>query len=282
MRKKILVIGANSAFAKVAIPVLAEDNTVVTAGRKNSDIYCDVAEAVTIPGGIDVVINFAAAFGGDSDEDILNAQKTNSLGTLNVCVAAKKVGVKHIVNISSLFAVLGESSPYYSIYAITKKHADQLAQFYCEINRIPLTIIRPSQIYGDNDNFAKHQPFFYQIIDKAQNGEDISIYGKNDALRNYIHCADLGEVINRIVKKRIEGVYSCMYPSDVTYSQIAHTAQRVFGKGGKIIFLKDKPDIPNNIFTKDLTIYEKTGYTPEISIKAGLTRIREYRGKGAK
>lgn len=277
MKKRIFIIGASSVFAKEVISILTKDNTVITAGKNNCDVYCDVAGDVTIPVGVDVVINFAAAFGGDSDEEIINAQKTNVLGTLNVCVAGKKADVKHLINISSIFALLDEKSPFYSIYAITKKQADELAQFYCGINKIPLTIVRPSQIYGDTDSFAKHQPFFYRIIDKAQNGEDISIYGKNDALRNYIHCADLAETINRIVVERIEGVYPCMYPSDVTYSQIADTAQKVFDKGGKVIFLKGKPAIPDNIFIKDLTIYEKADYYPEISIEEGLARIKKYR-----
>lgn len=277
MTKRIFIIGANSAFAKEVIPVLAKDNTVITAGKKDCDVYCDITETITIPEKIDVIINFAANFGGKSDEEIINAQKTNSFGILNVCIAAKKAGVKHIINISSIFALLDEKSPYYSIYAITKKHADELAQHYCRINKIPLTIIRPSQIYGDSNSFSKHQPFFYLIIDKAQNGEDILIYGKNDALRNYIHHADLSETISRIVAKRLEGIYSCMYPSDVTYSQIAHTAQKIFNKGGKVIFLKDKPDIPNNIFTKDMSIYEKIDYHPQISIETGLKRIKKYR-----
>jgi nucleoside-diphosphate-sugar epimerase len=51
-------------------------------------------------------------------------------------------------------------SPFYSSYALTKKQGDELAESYCRANKIPLTILRPSQIYGDSDSFAKHQPFF--------------------------------------------------------------------------------------------------------------------------
>ena len=282
MSKSIFIIGANSALAKAAVPVLAKDNTITTAGKKDCDVYCDITESVSIPKGIDTVISFAAAFGGDSDEEIINAERTNVLGILNICAAAKKAGVKHIINISSIFALLDKKSPYYSIYALTKKQGDEVAELYCQVNKIPLTIIRPAQIYGDSDSFANHQPFFYSMIDKAQNGEDISIYGKNDALRNYIHSADLAEVINRVTTERIEGVYSCMFPSDVTYSQVAHAAQEVFNKGGQIIFLKDKPDIPDNIFTKDLTIYEKVNYPPQISLEEGIKRIKEYRQGGSK
>lgn len=280
--KKILIVGATSSFAKEVIPVLANSNTVVTAGKKDCDVYCDVTESFKAPNDIDVIINFAASFGGTSNEEIINAHKTNSLGTLNVCLAAKKAGVKHLIIISSIFALLDEKSPYYTIYAITKKHADELAEHYCKLNKINLAIIRPSQIYGDSDDFKKHQPFFYDIIDRAQSGQDISIFGSHDPSRNYIHSADLAEVIGRVVEKETEGVYSCTQPSDVSYSQIAQLAQKIFGKGGHIIFVKDKPDIPDNIFSKDVRLYETIDYFPQISIEAGLERIMAYRQKGQK
>ena len=63
MSQKILVIGANSALAKVVIPVLAANNTVITAGRQDCDVYCDITKELSLPKA-DVVINFAAAFSG--------------------------------------------------------------------------------------------------------------------------------------------------------------------------------------------------------------------------
>lgn len=282
MSRIILIIGANSALAKDVIPVLAQKNTIVTAGKNNCDVYCDVTEDVTIPDGVEVVINFAAAFGGKSDDDILNAYKTNVAGALNVCMAAKKADIKYLINISSIFSLLDEASPYYSIYSVTKKHADELTQLYCKINEVPFLTLRPSQIYGDNDSFSKHQPFFYQIINKVQNGQDVSIYGKNDPLRNYIHSADLAEVISRAVELQVKGVYPCAYPEDVSYSQVSRAAQKVFNKGGSIVFEEDKADIPNNIFTKDVSLYEAIGYYPQISIETGIQRIKDYREKSLK
>lgn len=97
-----------------------------------------------------------------------------------------------------------------------KKHAGELAEYYCRLYQVALTILKSSQIYGDSDNFKKRQPFLYQLIDDAQSGRDISIFGSHDPLRNHIHSADLVEIINRVVEKSIEGVYSCIHPSDAT------------------------------------------------------------------
>lgn len=278
MKKTILVIGANSALAKSMMPVLAKESTIITGGRRGCDVKIDLLEDFAIPKDVDVVLNCAAAFGGTSDEEISNAWETNVFGALRICLAAKAAGVKHLVLISSMSAVHDEASPYYSAYAITKKQADELARYYCEVNRISLTILRPTQIYGVGNGFAKHQPFFYDIIAKAQAGEDILIYGNHDARRNYLHAADLSETINRVIEKQVEGIYPCMYPDNVAYSEIAQTAQKVFGKGGAVEFLKDKPDTPDNTFTKDLSIYDIVNYQPNISLERGIAMIKKYRG----
>jgi nucleoside-diphosphate-sugar epimerase len=277
MKKTIIVIGANSALADEVIPVLSKDNTVITAGRKNCDIYCDITKKVELPAGTDIIINFAAAFGGESDKDIKLAYETNCIGILNICMAAKDVKAERLISISSLSAEHNTKSSYYSIYAITKRQEDELAEFYCNLNKIPLTILRPSQIYGENRRFAAHQPFFYHIINKAHKGQDIEIYGKNDALRNYIHAHDLAVMIKKVITKQVNGTYSCLYPTDVTFSQISKVAQQVFNRGGQVIFLKDKPDIPDNIFKKDLTLYKKLGYYPKVSLEEGLERIKKHR-----
>jgi nucleoside-diphosphate-sugar epimerase len=277
MSKTVLVIGANSALAKDALPVLARENTVITAGRQDCDVYCDVAEAVTIPENVDVVINFAAHFGGTGDEEISDAVRTNVIGMLNICKAAKQAGVAHTVNISSIFTVLDKTSPSYSIYALTKKQADELAEFYCRTNGISLATLRPSRIYGDSDNFAKNQPFLYHLFDMAQQGEDITLYGTHDASRNYLHSADLAEIIARVVAAQVNGTYACVYPTNNTYSQIAQAAQKVFGRGGNVVHLQDKPNIPDDTFPLDQSLYTKIDYQPSISIEDGIRRVKQYR-----
>lgn len=277
MKKRIFVIGANSTIGKEVVAVLAKNNQVITAGVEDCDVYCDITKKVNIPEKIDTLINFAASFGGPTDEEISQAINVNLLGLLNICVAAKKASVGHFINLSSIYALLNEGEYNYSIYSITKKQADELAQFYCHLNKIPLTILRPSRVYGDSEKFAKNQPFLYQIINKAQKGEDILIYGKHDAKRNYLHCADLAEIINRTAVQPVEGIYPCVFPSDVTYSQVARVAQKIFGGNGSVKFINNKPNIADDLHVQDLGLYKKIGFEPGISVEGGLRRIKAHK-----
>ncbi|SFL45275.1 NAD-dependent epimerase/dehydratase family protein [Pelosinus propionicus] len=278
--KTIAVVGGTSSLAKYLIPALSKKNAVISLGRKDCDLYCDLQddlESMVIPADTDVVVHIAAAFNGKTDEEIIKTEEINAIGTLKICMAAKKANVKHLILISSQSVVLSEESLYYSIYSIAKRHAEELATYYCRLNHLPLAILRPSQIYDDKGHFRKHQPLIFLMADHAEKGSNIEIYGRNDALRNYIHVEDFVEIILRTIDKNCEGIYSCNYPKDVTLSEIAKTAQLSFNNGGDIVFLHDKPNIPDNIFDNQIELYEKIDFYPQIDIATGMERIVEYR-----
>lgn len=277
---KILIVGGTSSLSCALKPVLREFDEVITAGRKNCDIALDLSdpiEKIYLPDNIDTIVHTASHFGGKAEEEILAAENVNVLGTLKLCQAALQAKVKHFVFISSIFSRLNQNSEYYSIYALSKKHAEEMALFYCLSHSLSLTILRPSQLYGNENSFKVHQPFLYTIVDKAEKGEDITIYGSNDALRNYIHIDDMTNIITRVVKKKIEGIYSCQYIMNLTYSQIAKAALLAFNSKGNVHFLNDKPNIPDNVFVIDDSLYKKIGFYPQISIEEGMKKIALYR-----
>jgi len=273
---KVLIVGANSSVGQALKTVLSESCEVVTAGRKNCDIALDLtwpAERFLLPDDVDAIVHTAAHFGGKTNDDILGAEEVNVLGTLKLCQAAASATVRHFVLISSIFASLSDDSEHYSVYALSKKHSEDVARFVCRGHSLPLTVLRPSQIYGTGPRFRMHQPFLYLMIDKARKGEDIALYGTRDPLRNFIYVDDLAAVISRVLSKRLVGTYSCQHPRDVTYSEIAKAAFRAFDTRGNVRFLRDKPDIPDNVVAIDEALYEAIGFRPSTSIDEGLVRI---------
>ncbi len=277
---KVLIVGGNSSLGRILKNTFAGFDEVITAGRRNCDIYLDLADPkskVRLPEDLDVVIHTAAQFGIRSDEEILNTEEINVLGTLKLCQAAVQAKAEHFILISSIFSTLGSTANNYNIYTLSKKHGEEVAELYCSEHSLPLTILKPSPLYGSDESFRVHQPFFYTMVDKAQNGEDISLYGSNDPIRNYLHAQDLSEIIVRVVHGKVNGSYSCTFPVDVTYSQIAKSAFKAFKKNGKVYFQKDKPDIADIFFEKDFSLYERLGFYPKISIEEGMKKISDKR-----
>lgn len=277
---KILIVGGTSSLALALKPVLSEFAEVITAGRTGCDVYLDLSDPVekmVLPKSIDVVINTAANFGGGDYENIYLAEKINVLGTLKLCQICLTAKVQHFIHISSTSAYLGTTSDYYGIYAVSKRQSDEVAQLFCSSFKLPCTILRPSQLYGNEDTFRKHQPFLYTAIDNAEKNKDITIYGNNDALRNYIHIDDFTKLISLVIENRVEGLYSCTNYIDVSLSKIANYAIAAFSSASRLIYLKDMGNIQDNIFPYSDSLYNKVNYFPLIFIKEGVKRIAAYR-----
>ena len=272
---KILLVGGSSSLAQVLHPVLSEFAEVITAGRSGCDLSLDLTESIKsfqVPMGVDTVILLAANFGGSDFTSMMNAEEVNVLGALKLAYVCHRAGVGQLVQISSIFAGLGETSPFYSIYSLSKRHSEELLQLYCRSVGLPLAILRPSQLYGEVDSFRHHQPFLYAMLDRAQNGEDIVLYGHNDALRNFIHVIDVAEIIARVVQQRIEGLYECAGLSNIRFSEIAAAAVTAFDSSSIIRFDRDKQDISDNAFSMDDRLYRCIGYFPQISLAKGFAR----------
>ncbi len=272
---KILLVGGHSSLAQVLRPVLTSFAEVMTAGRTGCDVALDLiwsAERFNLPDGVDVVIHLVAHFGGQDFDSMLAAEEVNVLGALKLAHACRRSGVAQLVQVSSIFAGLDEDSPFYNSYALSKRHGEELSQLYCRSAGLPLAILRPAQLYGEGDAFRRHQPFLYALLDRAQRGEDIVLYGCNDAQRNFIHVADVCEVIARVVQQRIEGRYECASLTNVRFSEIAAAAIAAFGSASTISFDTGKPDIPDNAFAADDALYRRISYFPQISLAQGLAR----------
>ena len=278
---KVLIVGGNSNLGVALKPVLISKGIeVITSGRsgENCDIRIDMSKSkIALPMDLDAVVYTPFRFANDSSNQILDVERDNVEWVSHLCNAVRDYRAKHLIFVSSIFATLTMSSPYFTWYAMAKKHCEEICTYFCQLNEIPLTIIRPSQIYGDTDAFAKHQPFFYDIINKAQRGEDVVIYGKNNPRRNYIHIDDITRVISEIVSKKVYGTYNYTHPYNVSYFQIANHAFLAFKKEGIVRFDTTKGNVEDNIFPNDFKLYEKIGFYPQISIEEGIKRIAKNR-----
>lgn len=274
------MVGATSSLARALIPALSRFAEVLTAGRSNCDIQLDLAaplDAVARLPQIDVLVNAAASFASSDPADIAAIERINALGTLELCQLCSAAAIPHMVQISSIFTTLPANSPFYSAYALSKRHADELAQLYCDKAGIALTIIRPSQFYGAGPAYRKHQPFLYALIDQVANNQDVSIYGSHDAQRNFIHVEDVARLTARAIEHGLTGNYACTQLHAVRYSDIIKAAASAFDSRSQMVFMRDKPDIPDNICAVDDTLFRLLDSYPEIPIEIGMEKEAAYR-----
>lgn len=277
---KVLLVGGSSSFGKVLIPVIKEVAEVITAGRNNCDLEFDLRnefKSIQFPIGLDAVIHAAAYFGGKTSQEIIDAEVINVIGTLRLCQASSVAGVKHFIFISSIYSQMNPQSEYYSIYALSKKHAEEAVLYYCNQLGLPLTVLRPAQLYGNTDDFGRHQPFFYAMANKAEKGENINLFGKNNALRNFLHAEDLAQIVLRVIQERVTGIYACQFPVNTSILAIAKAAISAFNSASQVSFLEHKEDIKSNVFPLDDSLYKRINFFPQIDVEEGMRKIAKYR-----
>jgi nucleoside-diphosphate-sugar epimerase len=277
---KILLVGSGSALATCLLPILRQHAEVMTAGRGDQDVHIDLGdprECMVVPAGYDVLINLAAFIGSKTPQDMLRAQEINVLGPLRLAQAAAQAGIGKFVQISSIYAILPPQSPFFSAYALTKRHGDEALDCLCGALNLPLLSLRPSPLYGNDASFSKNQPFLYGLMERAQQHQDITLYGNRDALRNFLHADDLAQTLVAALHRDVRGIYACTHPDNVRLSHIANAAIAAFASCSQVVRLSDKPDVLDNGFTYDNALALACGFTPRISIEEGMRRIAARR-----
>ncbi len=244
------ITGSTSILVENFIKYSQDYYSCYTVGRRNSDIYWDLAAGDTLvfPDGIDVVIHAAAVMECECDNELLNMLETNIMGSIRLCISAYNSSVKKIIYISSINSLLQPDNKYFSYYSITKQQAEVLIKQYCRSKGISLCIIRPSQIFGIDERYKKNQPLLYMMLQKARNGENIEFYGNHDALRNYIYDKNIFEILRYVIDNKVNDEINAISPRNYRLKEAAEIIIREYNSKSQIIFNDKEKDIEDNAF----------------------------------
>jgi nucleoside-diphosphate-sugar epimerase len=273
-----LIIGSTSIIGAAIATELASLGPVATAGRRDADFLVDLADPyakLSVGRPFDAVIYVAADFGGRSDADFIRAEEVNAVGVLRGCAIAKAAGAKHFVLISSVSAQYRSGDPYFGIYALSKRHGEEVTELFCAQNKMTLTIVRPTAVYDAAGGCRAHQGLLYGMIDRAIAGDDITLYGSTDPERSYLYISDLASAVKGVVETTLAGTFVCASPQRLRISELARLALQTFGSAGRVHFDPSKSDIPDLGQIVGVDLFEQLGDAPRIDMAEGLRLVRE-------
>jgi nucleoside-diphosphate-sugar epimerase len=145
----------------------------------------DYDALLKVTGGIDAIINLAAAKSDEKD-----SYETNVLGASNLIKASEINKVKSIIHMSTLSAKI----PNRGLYGETKLEAEGVFLK----SKVPTVILRPSIIYGD-----KAHGVFGSLV-KATKLPVVPVIGNGETVFYPIFLDDLLCIIEMILKKGIK------------------------------------------------------------------------------
>jgi UDP-glucose 4-epimerase len=239
---RVVVIGAGGFVGGALVNRLALANIPVLAlGRTHVDLLA--ADASAILAGLlrptDAVVAVAAI------APVKNTRmlSDNLLLVANVIAALGKVGVAHVVNISSdaVYAdgprPLTEDSPLApgSLHGVM--HLAREIAFGAEAGA-PFVNLRPTLIYGASDPHNGYGPNRFRRL--AEAGDDIVLFGEGEERRDHVYVADVAELITQALLHRSIGALNIVTGQVHSFAEIAKATVAL---SGKQVAIKSSPRI---------------------------------------
>ena len=158
-------------------------------------------------------------------------------------------------------------------YGLSKYLAEQLCHFYTEHYSIPVSIIRPFNVYGrgQSNNFL-----IPSIIRQAMNETEIKIkdiYPKRD----YLYIDDLVEAMMLSANLRTYNVYNIGSGYSVSVGQIIELVQGILGSNKPVVSAEEirKNEI-NDVIADISKANRELNWFPKYSILTGLEEVIRF------
>lgn len=313
--KKIFITGGCGFIGSTLVERLIEHNTIVVFDNMRRDVlttmpvanhaalrivrgdvedYPALREAMD---GAQIVVHCAAIAGIDTViKRPVDTMRVNFVGTANVLEAARHVaGIERVLDFSTseVFGThafradetavtpIGAVGEARWTYAVSKIASEHLAHAYGNQYRLPITVIRPFNIYGPGQMGESAMRTF---ILRALKDEDLEIHGDGNQIRAWCYIDDL-----------IQGLILCLsHPGAVgesfnignaraviTVYGLAQTVIRVLGAKSRIAF-SDKHYADVELRVPQVGKAETNlGFKAKVDLEDGIRETAKwYRSRG--
>jgi UDP-glucose 4-epimerase len=170
-----------------------------------------------------------------------------------------------------------------SPYGITKLAIEKYANFYAEMFKIPLVIVRPSNPYGELQEPFRGQGFIATIIGSFIAGKTLDVYGQKEIIRDYLHVSDLvcgmlDIVFSPSKSHTLYNIGSGIGKSNSEVLQVInHYLKKNHSEKGKLkinILGRRQFDVPYNVLDNSRLL--TLGWNPHISFEEGIRITCEW------
>ncbi|AVD55073.1 dTDP-glucose 4,6-dehydratase [Heyndrickxia coagulans] len=235
----------------------------------------------------DYVVHFAAE--SHVDRSITEPEifvRTNVLGTQVLLDAAKQIGIKKFLHVSTdeVYGELDfdpttfftEETPLQpnSPYSASKASSDFLVRAYHETFSLPINITRCSNNYGPYHFPEKLIPL---TISRVLSDQKVPVYGNGGNIRDWLHVHDHCAAIDLVLHQGEVGeIYNVGGHNERTNLEVVKTIIKTLGKSEDLIeFVQDRLGHDKR-YAIDPSKLEKLGWKPTYTFETGIAQTIQW------
>lgn len=217
-----------------------------------------------------------------SIKDPISSNDANITGTLNVLVAARDAGIKKVIY-SSSSSVYGDTPKLPKIedmsvnplspYAITKMTGEFYCNVFQDIYDLPTVSLRYFNVFGlrqnPNSQYAAVIPNFITAI---LNDERPVIFGDGEQSRDFSYIKHVVDANIKSCESNKTGIFNIACGRRITINQLVDMINEILGKDIEPIYSNSRPgDIKHSL--ADISKASTFGYNPKSNFKDELTEV---------
>lgn len=240
--------------------------------------------------GKDAVFHLGARV--NVDESIAHpweAIEVNVRGTYNVLEAVRKTGARMIHTSTCEVYGLPEHAPVaenaelrpMSPYAASKAAADRICFAYAQTYKVPVTIARFFNIFGDRQKEGTFGAVIPIFVAKALRGEPITVFGTGEQTRDYLYISDVINAYELLFNHpELSGEVINFGSGKAT--RIKDIAEYIAKQlNGNVSYVAGRPGEASNMVADFSKAKRLLGWEPKVNIYDGLDRYIKWRkGEG--
>ena len=224
-----------------------------------------------------------------SIQDPKGSNEANITGTLNVLVAAKDSGIKKVVCASSS-SVYGDTPTLpkledmpvnpLSPYAITKMTGEFYCKVFQELYGLQTVSLRYFNVFGPRqDPTSQYSAVIPKFVDAILNNKSPVVYGDGEQSRDFSYIKHVVNANILACESDKTGVYNIACGRRITINQLIGMINEILGKNVEPIYSEPRPgDIKHSL--ADISKASLFGYEPKSDFKQELEEtIRWFRNE---
>lgn len=226
-----------------------------------------------------------------SIEDPIYNAEVNELGTLNLLEAAVKCKVRKIIFASTGGAIYGEVSKKsgadenhpqkpISPYAVSKRAAEMYLYSYRVNYGLNYTVLRYGNVYGPRQDPLGEAGVIAIFCGKMLKGEQPTIYGNGNQLRDYVYVGDAANLNLLVLEKGDNQIYNVGTGKGTSVNELFAYLKKLIAFEKEAVFASPRT---GELFRSVLNckrIRKDLGWKAKVGIKKGLKLTLEwYKGR---